>query len=166
MRRREPNDFQVLEVDMGYVTPCHIPLTGRGEPMFRDQDGYSAMLLDGGNGKRRWFRAHRVRYEAVHGAIEPGLVPDQLCKHRPCCNPAHMEAVTIAENNRRGFRTKLSAEDVVHIRAMASAGVPQHQIGRKFGISQSHVSNVARGQYWADGLSPAWERVKLRRTEG
>ena len=46
--------------------------------------------------------AHRVAYEAIRGPIPEGLVIDHLCRNRACCNPAHMEVVTIGENVMRG----------------------------------------------------------------
>lgn len=45
---------------------------------------------------------HRMIYEAINGPIG-GLVVDHLCRVRCCLNPAHMEAVTVAENNLRGI---------------------------------------------------------------
>lgn len=166
MRRREDNDFEVLEVDMGYVTPCHIPLTWRGTPYGTNADGYSSVRRTRA-GKAVNILAHRVRYQATHGALPEGLVPDHLCKHRPCCNAAHLEAVTIAENNRRGVRCKVTMEDVVAARAMYAAGGWTHAgLAKHFGISQSHMTNVLNGAYWSDGLSPAWSRVKERRAKG
>lgn len=46
--------------------------------------------------------SHRVAYELAKGPIPAGLVLDHLCKNPPCCNPAHLEAVTSRENNLRG----------------------------------------------------------------
>lgn len=46
--------------------------------------------------------AHRLAYTLVVGPIPDGLTLDHLCKHTLCCNPAHMEPVTQAENVRRG----------------------------------------------------------------
>jgi hypothetical protein len=46
--------------------------------------------------------AHRIAYEAFVGPIPAGLTIDHLCRVRPCCNPAHLEAVTQRENNARG----------------------------------------------------------------
>jgi len=45
--------------------------------------------------------AHRLTYEAIVGPIPDGLTIDHLCRNKRCVNPAHMEPVTAAENNRR-----------------------------------------------------------------
>ena len=50
-----------------------------------------------------WY-VHRLAYVAVSGAIPDGMVIDHLCRNRRCSNPTHLEAVTHAENIRRGAR--------------------------------------------------------------
>ena len=47
--------------------------------------------------------AHRVSYQLYKGAIPQGFVIDHLCRVKSCVNPAHLEAVTSAENTRRGM---------------------------------------------------------------
>jgi len=46
---------------------------------------------------------HRVAYEHFVGPIPPGHQIDHLCRVPSCCNPDHLEAVTPAENVRRGL---------------------------------------------------------------
>ena len=38
-------------------------------------------------------------YEAAFGDIPDGLHLDHLCRVRDCCNPDHLEAVTLTENS-------------------------------------------------------------------
>lgn len=55
------------------------------------------------NGKGRKMPAHRTAYEFYIGPVPDGLCLDHLCRVRNCVNPAHLEPVTVAENNRRGL---------------------------------------------------------------
>ncbi len=51
---------------------------------------------------------HRVSYEIYVGPIPEGLHIDHLCGNRLCANPAHLEAVTQAENNRRAAEVRVA----------------------------------------------------------
>lgn len=55
-----------------------------------------------GYGYWHGHRVHRLTYQVLVGPIPDGSVIDHLCRVRKCCNPAHLEPVTVRENIRRG----------------------------------------------------------------
>lgn len=79
--------------------------------------GYGEIRIAG-----RSYRAHIVVYESKYGPVPAGLqldhrchnldlnCPGNLCAHRLCCNPAHLEAVTPSENCKRGRNGRYLAE--------------------------------------------------------
>jgi hypothetical protein len=66
-----------------------------------ERGGYGMVTFKG-----RGAIAHRVTYELLVGPIPEGLYLDHLCRVRACVNPAHLEPVTQAENNRRAGLAK------------------------------------------------------------
>ena len=64
------------------------------------QKGYGAIVVDG-----RTRPAHIVAHEVWIGPVPDGHEVDHVhargCRHRDCIEPAHLEAVTHAENVRR-----------------------------------------------------------------
>lgn len=71
-----------------------------------NSNGYGQFTVSlGKHHHQRRYMAHRFAYEIVIGPIPEGLhldhVWDRGCTLRECVNPAHLEPVTLAENNRR-----------------------------------------------------------------
>ena len=61
-----------------------------------------------------WFNkkiilAHRFSYEYYKVEIPKSLQIDHLCRVRGCCNPNHLEVVTLQENIRRGLTGKINS---------------------------------------------------------
>jgi hypothetical protein len=63
---------------------------------------------DSGNGygkvrhQGQIWMAHRLIFTLLNGEIPQGLVLDHICRTRRCCNPDHLEPVTVRENTHRG----------------------------------------------------------------
>ncbi|MGY4784661.1 HNH endonuclease [Rhodococcus opacus] len=82
----------------GLTDDCHI-WTGP-----KSSKGYGRVYIAVPGQKRtgRSVQTHRLAYELAHGEESTlGLTVDHLCAVPLCCNPNHLEAVSIAENLRR-----------------------------------------------------------------
>lgn len=132
--RRKAQPF--LVDDRGHASPCWV------WQLYKVGAGYGRMTVAG-----RQVLAHRHYYEQHVGPIPEGLELDHLCRVRCCVNPAHLEPVTHAENQRRGIRAKLTAEQVREIR---SSGLTQMALAARYGVTQPHISAVKRGKVWSD----------------
>lgn len=94
--------------------------------------------------------AHRVYYENDKGPIPEGLNIDHLCRNRACVNPNHLEAVTHAENIRRGPQCRLTHADIARIRTLYATGeYRQGELAKNFGVSRSSISRYVTGRSWA-----------------
>jgi hypothetical protein len=133
-----PKGPEYLEEDRGFSSPCWIWQHARakaGYGLTRDED-------------KKTVTAHRVYYQRVVGPIPPKLQLDHLCRVRECVNPAHLEAVTNAENTRRGWMTRLNREKVERIKLLAASGVRFVEISKIYDVSANHIGSIVHGEKW------------------
>lgn len=73
----------------------------------KNWDGYGHAKHEG----RLWL-VHRLVYTLVVGPIPEGHTLDHLCRVRACCNPEHVEPVTLRTNILRGdtFQARYAAQ--------------------------------------------------------
>jgi HNH endonuclease len=115
-----------------------------------DGEGYGRALP---RNKKHSVLAHRSAWLLVNGRIPKGLHVLHRCDNPACCNPSHLFLGTHQDNMRdrnkkRRFHSVLSYDDITIIRKLRQSGFGPTEIGRKFGISQSHVSHICAGDIW------------------
>ncbi len=98
--------------------------------------------------EKRLKDAHVIHYEQKYGPVPVGLELDHLCRNTLCVNPDHLEAVTHAENTRRGAVAKLSKDEVSEIRTRKAE--KQKALAAEYGVAQSTISSIQRYETWKD----------------
>lgn len=88
----------------------------------KDKDGYGRV------GKRL---AHWVAWEEHSGPVPEGMTIDHLCRRRDCVSPAHLEAVTQGENNRRkSWRYRVKRKRCINGHDLKRFGMTTPEAGR------------------------------------
>lgn len=118
----------------------------------KNVDGYGWARHMGKN-----MGAHRYSWILSNGNIPDGLHVLHKCDNPSCVKPAHLYLGTHQKNmrdradRRRCKHQKLSRGDVSKIKEMRKMGATCQQIADKFGISNGHASEIARGIYYVNG---------------
>jgi hypothetical protein len=130
-----------------------------------DGGGYGVFTVGSRtDGTARNIKAHRHAWSTVNGPIPTGMLVRHKCDNPPCCNPAHLETGTKADNARdmvergrspcnigeRNPSVKLTAAQALEIRAKyAAGGRSQKSIGADYGVSNQLVSLIVNRKAWA-----------------
>lgn len=123
----------------------------------RTSDDYGVFSIFDGHGIRERWATHRMSWVLANGIIPDGLWVLHRCDNPPCINPAHLFLGTPADNSadmvakNRGARgeragvAKLTAEQVLAIRADPR---PDAVIARSYDLSHVTVNGIKRGLHW------------------
>lgn len=119
----------------------------------RTHNGYGRHPL-----RNTTVRAHRLAWELTNGPIPAGFVVCHRCDNPPCCNPVHLFVGTLGENladaRQKGHlivggahpRARLTEEQV---RSIRTSSAPFTHLARRYGVSNTQIARVVRGQSWA-----------------
>lgn len=118
--------------------------------------GYGQIGING-----KILPAHRVSYECFVGPIPAGMKACHKCDTPACVNPDHLFLGTQADNMRdmdsKGRRVSLKGEDAgrakltaVQIEDIRSSSLTQVELAKKYGVNQTHISRIIRGEAWLD----------------
>lgn len=117
--------------------------------------GYGRINLRG-----EYLLAHRVSYQIHKGKIAKDLEICHKCDRPICVNPEHLFEGTHQQNmddmwakgrvrvgeDRKDAR--LTNDIVKEIRRMASEGIIQAEIARKFNLDQGHIYQIIKRKIW------------------
>lgn len=123
----------------------------------RMRSGYGTFILHG-----KHTCAHRIAYWITTLDDADGFVVAHRCDNPPCVNPKHLFKATQSENladmRRKGrandvgqpgeshWKAKLTDQQVRDIRTLYKTGFSQSELGAKFGVGQTHISKIVRGE--------------------
>ena len=106
----------------------------------------------------RHHLAHRMAFRLFKGELADGLDVMHSCDNPACVNPDHLSLGTRLENMRDAVRKGRAARGERHgrhklteemARDVLAADGMQRDIAKRFGVSQTTVSQIKSGSVWA-----------------
>ena len=121
--------------------------------------GYGGITVDG-----KTERACRVSYEVFKGPLKEGDVVLHKCDEPLCVRPTHLEAGSVAENNKdrakkgrnadlsgsKNGSSKLTEKQVKKIKKRLEAGDRHKDIADSFKVSKGTIEAIQAGTVWKD----------------
>jgi hypothetical protein len=112
--------------------------------------------------KSQNYGVHRFVWMLHHGPIEFGHVVMHSCDNPPCFLLDHLSCGAAQDNTQdminkgrmpsallRANRSKLSENDIREIRRLLAEGkLNQYEIGARFGVTNTNISAIKRGETW------------------
>lgn len=112
--------------------------------------GYGLVVFDG-----KSQLVHRLVKRIAYGPIPATLHVCHKCDVPACCNPDHLFVGTPADNardcrNKGRGRCKLTAPQVVEIRARHAKKATLSELARGYGVSRQTIKSIVTGRTWAN----------------
>lgn len=147
----------------------------------KDKNGYGKLTVNGHD-----VRAHRIAWQIFTGQPVPkGVLVLHSCDNPACCNIKHLSLGSPQDNMNdkmsRGREINLKGQDcpsakltqanVLEIFERLTNGESQYSIAKVFNISQTTVSEIARGEIWKhlmppDFVTPTKEQQNQNKSRG
>lgn len=144
----------------------------------QNDHGYAQAMLAG------WHTTgHRIAF-ALANDLSPSEVPPSVmhsCDYRRCCNPKHLIGGTQAQNladmrakgragDGRNFgedhgRCKIRDDQIPNLLTLHERGMSQAKLAKRFGIGQTQVSRILRGESRKYRDKASYPRRSLRSTK-
>jgi len=122
----------------------------------RFQKGYGTLVKDG-----RAHGAHRIAWELFRGPIPKGMQVLHTCDIPPCVNPDHLFLGTNDDNmldkaKKGRISMKLTPNQVVSIRQLASTGIRKPILAKQFGVNLRMIYRIVNREAWIHVQTPTF----------
>ncbi len=111
-------------------------------------------------------KAHRLAYFLAYGEIPEGKQIDHRCRHEPCIEPTHLEAVSNRENGLRGIGP--AARNVKKTKCkrghpLSGENIYQYKCGNGVYRQCRTCARMRKKQFWEKNKAVMiWDRQKKR----